>query len=168
MALHTNVNINPTDAQTAALIDGPALNAEALRLESHGDFAGAERKHLEAIRMKEAGVGTGHITTAISYNGLGELYLKMEQLNKAEEYLNKALRVRERMGPASDLAVTRDDLGKLFEMKGELQAAQEVRLKGAPYNIACSNFSVGFCIPLPLHIIPMHTCIFSVRNYRTP
>ena len=68
MALHTNVNIKPTDAQVAAFTSGPAVNAEALRLESLGDFVGAGRKHLEAIRMKEVGVGTGQITTAISYN----------------------------------------------------------------------------------------------------
>lgn len=52
----------------AAFTSGPAVNAEALRLESLGDFVGAGRKHLEAIRMKEVGVGTGQITTAISYN----------------------------------------------------------------------------------------------------
>ncbi|PIL31938.1 hypothetical protein GSI_06642 [Ganoderma sinense ZZ0214-1] len=141
MALHTNVNINPTDAQAVALTHGPALNNEALRLERHGDLAGAERKHIEAIQMKEASVGADHVSTAISYNGLGELYLKMELLDKAEEYLNQALRVRERKGPKSDLATTRDDLGRLFEMRGELQAAQEIRLKGAPYNIACGNFN---------------------------
>lgn len=57
--------------------------------------------------------------------------------------------MREREGPASDLAVTRDDLGRLFEMKGELQASQEIRLKGAPYNIACGNPNVSFCVSLP-------------------
>ncbi|KAI1797906.1 hypothetical protein LXA43DRAFT_876736 [Ganoderma leucocontextum] len=141
MAFYTNFNVNPTDAQVTGLTDSVELNNQALRLERRGDFAGAELKHLEAIRVKEAGVGTDHITTAVSYNGLGELYLKMEQLDKAEEYLNKALRVREHLGPASDLAVTRDDLGRLFEMKGELQTAQEIRLNGAPDNIACGNFS---------------------------
>jgi len=148
MAFHRFAHVNPTDEQAAALTDGPELNNQALRLEKQGDLAGAELKHLEALRVKEAGLGTDHITTAVSYNGLGELYLQMGQLDKAEEYLNKALRVRERKGPASDLATTRDDLGRFFEMKGDLQAAHEVRMKGAPDNIACSNFSVSPCISI--------------------
>ncbi|KAI0361587.1 hypothetical protein OH77DRAFT_1417867 [Trametes cingulata] len=121
--------------------DGVDLNNQALRLERQGDLQGAERAHLEAIRVKEAGLGTDHFTTAVSYNGLGELYLKMGRLDQAEEYLNKALRVRSQSGPKVDLAVTRDNLGQLYEMKGDLKAAQEIRLQGAPDNIACGNYN---------------------------
>ena len=141
-----NVQVNPPAARVMGIGEGVALNNEALRLESQGDLAGAERKHLEAIWVKEAGLGTDDSTTAVSYNGLGELYLSMERLDKAEEYLTKALRVRERSGPASDLAVTRDNLGKLFEMKGDLQSAEDIRLKGAPDNIACGNYNVSSCV----------------------
>ena len=50
-----NVQVNPTAARAMGIGEGVALNNEALRLESQGDLAGAERKHLEAIRVKEAG-----------------------------------------------------------------------------------------------------------------
>ncbi|TBU35270.1 hypothetical protein BD311DRAFT_773404 [Dichomitus squalens] len=111
-----DLSVNPTAAQAMGIGDGVALNNEALRLESQGDLAGAEHKHLEAIRITEAGLGTDHFTPA-------------------------ALRVREHSGPAADLAVTRDNLGKLYEVKGDLQVAQDIRLEGAPDNIACGNYN---------------------------
>ncbi|KAH9944360.1 uncharacterized protein BXZ73DRAFT_87274 [Epithele typhae] len=116
------------------------LNNEAILLERQGDFAGAESKHLQAIRIKEATRGVDSITTAVSYNGLGELYATIGNLDNAEEYLIKAVSVRERFGLKSDLAVTRDNLGRVFEMRGDLNAAEEIRRRGAPSNVACGNF----------------------------
>ena len=142
-------HVNPSAGQAVGLTSGVDLNNHALSLERQGDLAGAERAHLQAIQVKEASLGTDHYTTALSYNGLGELYLTLERLDKAEEYLNKALRVREHSGPRSDLAVTRDNLGRLFEMKGDLRAAAEMRMRGAPDNIACGNYNVS------LHICPL-------------
>lgn len=51
--------------------------------------------------------------------------------------------VREHEGPKEDLAVTRDNLGRLFEMKGELGTAAQMRLRGALDNIACGNYNVN-------------------------
>ena len=129
---------------TASVIGGSQLNNEALRLEREGDLAGAERLHLEAIEVKEEGLGVDHFTTAVSYNGLGELYLKTNKLDKAEEYLNKALRIREKSGPQTDLAGTRDNLARLFEVRGNLDVAEEMLRRGAPNNnIACGNIYVS-------------------------
>ncbi|KAI0669871.1 hypothetical protein C8Q78DRAFT_976432 [Trametes maxima] len=137
-----NFNINPNEGTVAGVTDGVASNSQALRLERQGDLQGAERAHLEAIRTKEAGLGPNHFTTAVSYNGLGELYLKTERLEQAEDYLKKALRVRRESGPKADLAVTRDNLGRLYETKGDLRAAREIRCEGvADSNIACSNYN---------------------------
>ncbi|RPD82526.1 hypothetical protein L226DRAFT_29557 [Lentinus tigrinus ALCF2SS1-7] len=88
-------HINPTAGQTHGLTSGVELNNEALRLKLMGDLEGAERMHLRAIEVTEASLGTDNFTTAVSYNELGELYLTMQRQDKAEEYLNKALRVRE-------------------------------------------------------------------------
>ncbi|KAI0639427.1 hypothetical protein C8Q77DRAFT_1046295 [Trametes polyzona] len=138
------------------LTDGVDLNNHALRLDRLGDLQGAEWAHLEAIRVKEAGLGVDHFTTAVSYNGLGELYLKINNIDKAEEFLNKALNVRTRSGPKADLAVTRDNLGRLYEMKGDLKAAQEVRLQGAPENnIACGNYN---CAKLTNSLAELSRC----------
>ncbi|TFK93456.1 hypothetical protein K466DRAFT_537921 [Polyporus arcularius HHB13444] len=140
--MFATTHINPSAGTALGLSSGVALNNQALQLEAAGDLQGAERLHLQAIEVKEASLGTDHVTTALSYNGLGELYLTMQRLDKAEEYLDKALRVREHSGPKSDLAVTRDNLAKLYEMKGDVQAAREMRRRGkADNNIACGNYN---------------------------
>ncbi|KAI8995655.1 hypothetical protein BD414DRAFT_456716 [Trametes punicea] len=120
---------------------GVALQNGALQLESQGDLAGAEQACLQAIQVKEAGLGANAVSTALSYNSLDELLLTMERLDQAEHYLMKALEVRSQAGPAADLAVTRDNLGRLYEMKGALNAAREIREQGAPDNVSCSNFN---------------------------
>ena len=94
-----NARINPSTSVVHGVMEGSALNNEALRLERMGDLSGAERLHLQAIQMKEETIGVDDVTTALSYNGLGELYLTMDNLDKAEEYLVKALHVREIKGP---------------------------------------------------------------------
>ncbi|KAI9063088.1 hypothetical protein FKP32DRAFT_1628777 [Trametes sanguinea] len=136
-----NIHINPTPGNAAAVMDGSALQNEALQLERKGDLVGAERAFLQALQVKEAGLGADAVSTALSCNGLGELYLKMGRLDQAEHYLNRALNVRSHAGPAADLAVTRDNLGRLYEAKGDLKAAREIREQGAPDNIACSNYN---------------------------
>ena len=71
-----------------------SLNNEALQLEEMGDFAGAEKKHLEALRMKIIGSGEDSIPVALTKNGLGELYLKMGELDKAQKMLEESYAVR--------------------------------------------------------------------------
>ncbi|KAH9898374.1 hypothetical protein C8Q73DRAFT_640977 [Cubamyces lactineus] len=138
--MSVTVNVNTSAGAVLGLTDGVALQNRALHLERQGDLAGVEQAFLEAIQLKDAGVGPDHITTAVSCNGLGELYLKMGRLDQAEHYLDRALRVRISNGPAADLAVTRDNLGRLYEMKGDLKAAREIREQGAPDNISCGNY----------------------------
>lgn len=60
------------------------------------DYAGAERKHLEALRIKIAATGEDSITVALTKNALGELYLTMGELEKAQPMLEGADAVRSR------------------------------------------------------------------------
>jgi len=41
-----------------------------------------------------------------------------------------------------DAAVTRENLARLYELKSDLEAAKEMRLRGAPSSIACGNYNV--------------------------
>ncbi|GBE77960.1 hypothetical protein SCP_0108420 [Sparassis crispa] len=141
----TNLTINPTVEQHEAL----RFNNEAQRLSREGDYRGAERLHLRAIALKEQGYGLNHFTTALSWNALGELYIEMGRLDESEDYLKKAVRVRnaaaaENDSHAFDAAVSRDNLARIYEMRGDMKQAKATRLSGGQTNLACSNFSVCY------------------------
>lgn len=62
----------------------------------------------------------------------------MGKLDKAERNLKKALRVRDgrehgglAMGPRGDAAVSRDNMARLLEARGQMAEARAWRLKGA-------------------------------------
>lgn len=70
------------------------LNNEALRLENEGDYEAAEKKHLAALKLKrKAKSETG---VALTQNALGELYMKMGKLEKAQEMLQSSYEARGR------------------------------------------------------------------------
>ncbi|TFY81946.1 hypothetical protein EWM64_g2062 [Hericium alpestre] len=109
--------INPSAGYAHAADEGGALHNQAHALEHRGDFAGAEALFLRAIDVKEQGLRPGNKFTANSQNALGELYLKLERLDEAEDMLKRALHIRKVTGTAFDAAVTRENLGQLYEMK---------------------------------------------------
>lgn len=119
------------------------LNNEGLRLSGAGDFAGAERLHLKALDIKLRGMGPTAFSTSISYNELGETYIKMRELEKAESNLKKAIEIRN-MYPdnAFDAAVSRENLAQVYEMRGDLAKAKETRLSAGKLNIACAHYKV--------------------------
>ncbi|OBZ78943.1 hypothetical protein A0H81_01107 [Grifola frondosa] len=160
--METIVTVNPSAAATLALSEGINLNNEAQRLVREGNFQAAELKHLRAIELKERGLGLDHITTALSWNAIGELYIKMGRLDEAEGYLQKALRVRSNSGPASDAAATRDNLARIYEIRGNLQAAKTMRLAGAPDKIACCNFR---CIHQTMSLKDLSHCSICKSIY---
>ncbi|TFK94136.1 hypothetical protein K466DRAFT_649494 [Polyporus arcularius HHB13444] len=52
--------------------------------------------------------------------------------------------------------MTRDNLGQVYEMKGDLRAAQEMRLRGAAdSNIACGNYN---CLKLQNNLSDLSRC----------
>jgi len=136
-----DITVNPNPYMAMAVMEASGLNNEALALSKQGDMEGAERLHLEAIRLKENGLGRNHITTALSYNALGELYIEMNRLRDAEDYLLRASRIRNSAGADFDAAVTRDNLGRLYEMKGDLLKARASRMSGGPNSICCGNYT---------------------------
>lgn len=142
MSIHLDASVNPSKAAAEAVMIGTQLNNEALAAERSGDLSKAESLHLQAVAIKERGLGLDHVTTALSYNALGELYLKQKKVEDAEKYLNKAVSIRNRKGPAFDAAVSRENLAQLHELRGDFTKAKETRLIGAPDKLACSNYQV--------------------------
>lgn len=143
--MNFTATINPSPAQAMAVMQASGLNNEALQCMRTGDHAGAEHLHKQAIQVKEVGLGTDHITTALSYNALGETYVAMGRLDEAEDYLGRALRVRATQGPAMDAAVTRDNLGRVCEMRGDLAKAREIRTLDQSH-VACGHYDVSPCL----------------------
>lgn len=72
------------------IIEAANLNNEAIALEAAGDYDGAEKKHLLALELKRNSACAKPHITAITENGLGELYLKMGKLDQAEKLLRSA------------------------------------------------------------------------------
>lgn len=100
---------------------------------------------------KIAAFGEESVEAALSFNGLGENLLRAGKLDQAEVALRKALRVRDLkengglgLGPGFDSAVTRDNMGALYEAQGKFAEARQVRLSGAIKDqMACSNSEVS-------------------------
>lgn len=88
-------SVNPSIEDALSIEQAVQFNNKALQLSKAGDFTGAERLHLRAIKLKEGAraLGCNHIKTAVSYNAIGELYINMGDLDKAEEYLKKAIAI---------------------------------------------------------------------------
>ncbi|KAI0788429.1 hypothetical protein C8Q75DRAFT_719916, partial [Abortiporus biennis] len=127
-----------------------SCNQEALRLTDLGDYIGAERQHKRAIQVKESSLPKYHTSIGISCNGLGEVYILMNRLDDAEHYLLPAIELRKINGPIMDLAISRDNLGKVYEMRGDLAKAREIRLQDAPNNMCCSNYTCTGIMQVPL------------------
>lgn len=70
------------------------INNEAMQLEMAGNYVEAEKKFVQALRMKEESDYSTPINIALSQNALAELYLKMGKLDEAQDLLEKAFAVR--------------------------------------------------------------------------
>ncbi|TFL06196.1 hypothetical protein BDV98DRAFT_652817 [Pterulicium gracile] len=82
------------------------LQNASIQAESSGDYQRAEECYLQAIRIKEAQAG------------LGELYMRIGRLDEAAETNSVfAVEVRDNTEPHLDAAVSRENLGQLYEMK---------------------------------------------------
>lgn len=70
------------------------INDEAKKPKAQGDLVGAEKKWLEALRLKIKGAGDASIQAALTRNVLGGLYLMRRRLDDAEKMWEGAERVR--------------------------------------------------------------------------
>ncbi|KZT65160.1 hypothetical protein DAEQUDRAFT_731784 [Daedalea quercina L-15889] len=114
---------------------------QAQRLALMGQYAEAENLHLQALAVKERILGCSEVSTAISYNAMGDMYTRMGRLEEAKTYLQKALHIREGNTKCDELdaAVTRMYLGKVLEMQGDLTGAKNMRRLGWPKKMLCGN-----------------------------
>lgn len=92
----TAIGSDTDPAQFQAMLEASTIavakNNEGNAARARGDLATAERLHLQALQLKIRGFGDESVQPALSYNTLGETYLKMGKLDKVERNLKKALR----------------------------------------------------------------------------
>ena len=144
--LRFDATINPSPAHAQAIEQGSQFNNRAQQLMRLGRYEEAEQLHRQAIDVKERGLGTDHITTALSYNAIGETYIRMNRLDDAEMYLQKARNIREaspRPQDEIDAAVTRENIAVVYEMRGDLPRARQMRRVGSPNNMLCAYEKVS-------------------------
>ena len=145
---HLNTHINPTPAYAMAMSEAIQNNNEGLALKRSGQYAAAEQKYLKALDIKLKHIGEKTITTALSHNALGELYIAMNRLDDAEKHLEIAVKIRNADGPTFDAATSRENLAIVYEMRGNLLAAKQMRKSTGMY--ACGNYDVSLISYLPL------------------
>jgi tetratricopeptide (TPR) repeat protein len=138
--MHFNAHINPSPTYAMAMGEAIQNNNEGLALKQSGMYDAAEQKYLKALDLKLKNVGENAITTALSHNALGELYIAMNRLDDAEKHLKLAVKIRNADGPTFDAATSRENLAVIYEMRGDLKAAKQMRKSTGKY--ACGNYDV--------------------------
>ncbi|KZS92475.1 hypothetical protein SISNIDRAFT_455676 [Sistotremastrum niveocremeum HHB9708] len=123
------------------------ISNRATQASMSGDYRTAAALHRQALALKLKTFPETSVQAAISFNGLGESLLSLQDLSGAEEALSKALRVRDDKtfgglgeGPRFDAAVTRENMAQLREAQGRFEEAKEMRMRGkSKGHIACGN-----------------------------
>jgi len=138
--MYSETHINPSQEYAAALTEAIQLNNQGLALHKAGQNEAAEALYLKALNLKLKYIGKDEITTALSHNALGELYIAMNRLDDAEKHLDIAVRIRNGEGPTFDAACSRENLAIVYEMRGNLLAAKQMRKSTG--NFACGNYDV--------------------------
>ena len=167
--LRVDIAINPSPAHALAIQQGSEFNNMAQQLLRMGRFEEAERLHRKAIEVKERGLGTNHITTALSYNAIGEALTRLNRLDEAEGFLLKARKIREasrRPLDEIDAAGTRENLAVVYEMRGDLPRARQMRRIGSPDNMLCAYEKVRVLLYVSRYYCS-HTCGNSARSSRS-
>ena len=144
--MYATAHINPDSDYASAQLEAAQNNNEGLDLMQRGQYQAAETKYLKALDLKLRYIGENAITTALSHNALGELYISMNRLDEAEKHLQLAVKIRNAEGPTFDAAASRENLAIVYEMRGDLLAAKQMRKSTGKF--ACGNERVR-CPTLP-------------------
>mmetsp|Transcript_2234 Transcript_2234/g.4402 ORF Transcript_2234/g.4402 Transcript_2234/m.4402 type:complete len:155 (-) Transcript_2234:160-624(-) len=106
------------------------LNNQAQSLMNQGAPEKALPFFIKALELKIKATGQISRQSAVSYNALGECYLKLGEYEKAKKNLDFALEHRKTEGENIDTRVTRDNLGHVCEETGDLEGARRERKHG--------------------------------------
>jgi len=126
-----NTYINPSMETATKQFEAVDLNNQGQMLNRQHRYQEALPLFQKALRLKIEAFGSHSIQAALSYNSLGECYLKLGEHPLARENFEKALAYRQTEGECMDTRVTRDNLGRVCEELGDRQGARMHRREGA-------------------------------------
>jgi len=155
----------PTPAFTLALIEAVLNHNEGVDLAAEGQYEAAEQRYLKALDIKIKTMGKDAISTALTHTTLGELYTATNRLDDAEKHLKIAMKIRQEdvEGPTFDAAMSRENLAVVYEMRGNLVAAKQIRKSTGKF--ACGNYRNVHPILSPLDDPAlMFVVLYSVRD----
>lgn len=130
---------------------------EILAHEKYGDIKLAIEVHKSAIERRTRVHGENSLKVARSFQDLGEMHFNQEgRLDEAEEALKRALQIRAALATLPrddeddsahdvrrDAARSRDMLGRVYERRGDIEAARSVRRAGLELSqVICGNSRV--------------------------
>jgi tetratricopeptide (TPR) repeat protein len=146
-----NTYINPSMETATKQFEAVDLNNQGQMLNRQHRYQEALPLFQKALRLKIEAFGSHSIQAALSYNSLGECYLKLGNHQLARENFEKALAYRQTEGECMDTRVTRDNLGRVCEELGDRQGARMHRREGANLcgNDECSANPPGAQTRLP-------------------
>ncbi|TMW57462.1 hypothetical protein Poli38472_003387 [Pythium oligandrum] len=108
----------------------------AHQLSGQGKLAEAEALYRDILK-KQPEAGFDQVSIALNKHHLGEVLRRKGQLDEAEKLLTEALEVRERHDTEakitialSDSNITRDELAKVAEARGDYAKVLEIREEG--------------------------------------
>lgn len=133
MATHVVVT---SSGDAAAYMEVVGRSNEATKLVKANKLREAEVLLRDVLKRKP-GAGFDEVSVALTQNELGGVLRQLGVLDEALELLMSALEVRERSDAAAGISIalrdgnlTRDEIAKIYEAKGDCAKALEIREPG--------------------------------------
>ena len=144
-------------------------------LQVRGDTSTAEPIFRKAYETRKQLFGTAHPYVAVSQNNLAIIYSDLGDLDRAEALLLESKETRKKLPDRSDYAYTLENLGGLYEKRGNYEAAVKysrealaIREELAPQSLehASSLNNVGYLLTLLGQHKEAMKCLLAGRDLR--
>ncbi|KAF1791132.1 Tetratricopeptide repeat [Phytophthora cactorum] len=157
--MHTHTKIVTSAGDAAAYMELVDRSNECTKLIKAGNIQEAATLLRDVLARKPA-AGFDEVSVALTQNELGGVLRQLGELDEALELLTKALEVRDRADEEADIITialrdgnfTREEIGKVYEAKGDCAKALEVRQPGKRI---CGNEA---CDALDYESGKLHAC----------
>lgn len=134
--VHNHVKVVTSAAEAATYMALVSSSNEATKLVKSNKLREAEILLRDVLRRKPA-AGFDEVSVALTQNELGGVLRQLGELDEALELLTTALEVRDREDEKAGITIalrdgniTRDEVAKVYEAKGDCAKAMEIRQPG--------------------------------------